>query len=158
LRSKKSKKKKSKKQPVVSKEKKKAPVLEKEKSKEPTAEKKARKKAKLKSKPAIVTPVAAITKTKPVVEKPVPIIKKRVARKKQAKADSIPTTRKKPAVRAKAYTTHPPAVVSNKNASKNGNGKSKGNMVTPPAVDKPIPKVPTRSRGSRRGIRLNPNI
>ena len=156
--SKKSKKKKSKKQPVVSKEKKKTPVLEKEKAKEPTAEKKARKKAKLKSKPAIVTPVAAITKTKPVVEKPIPVIKKRVARKKQAKADSIPTTRKKPAVRAKSYSTHPPTVVSNKNGSKNGNGKSTGNMVTPAVVDKPLPKVPTRSRGNRRGIRLNPNI
>jgi len=149
--SKKPKKKKSKKKAVVGKEKQKASALAKEKPKESvTTKKKTRKKAKQKSKQDIATPVVAEAETKPVVEKPIPVIKKRVARKKQAKIDSMPVTRKKPAVKAKPFTTHPPAVVSNKN----GNGKHKGEQP----VDKPLPKVPTRSRSGRRGIRLNPNI
>jgi len=161
---------------------KKARVAEKPKSgtssKQKTTDVVAAKKSPVK-KPAPVEPKAdtsskqdaieAVVETKPVIEKPVPVVKKRVARKKQAKAASIPTTRKRPAVRAKSgMTVNPPEpktpkvdmdTPASKSASSNGNGNGKaaGQPEAAP-VKPPVPKVPARSRGSRRGIRLNPNI
>lgn len=116
-------------------------------------------------------------------EKPVPVIKKRVARKKKVKAAAMPTTRKRPAVRAK---TSPAAEVSSavKPAARAKTAEKPGTMVTAEkdktVTDKTrvskekastvktaagvvktppvIPAIPQRNKSNRRGIRLNPNI
>lgn len=105
-------------------------------------------------------------------KKPVPVIKKHVARKKTAQA--VPATRKRPAVRAKTAAGDGKKPVpaskqpSNKGRSKNstankkavkGQAKTattrrKAGPKTPPTV----PAIPPRGKTGRRGIRLNPDI
>lgn len=93
------------------------------------------------------------------IERPMPVVKKRVARKKKIKAESIPATRKRPSVRAKTVT--PPSLADAPLTKTNGNGNGNGKSVHDQAdssTEASITKVPTRPKGARRGIRLNPNI
>ncbi len=100
--------------------------------------------------------------------KPLPAIKKRVARKEKAQAAPV-TKRKRPAVRAKVTASEGKKSTP---ASKQGSNKEqpglitahqkavKGQTGTAAATQKAGPEAPPPRRGkaNRRGIRLHPDI
>ncbi len=103
-----------------------------------------------------------------ISDKPVPVIKKRVARKKKVQAAPATKKRKRPAVRAKvvggakkpsvpASMRAPVEQKTEKDRPGNKAATEKTTAIIPKASPS-APAIPPRGKVNRRGIRLNPDI